>query len=282
MRKYLLFLFATILPLILSACGESQDTATEDAGDFSDSNDDVITIKVGHIACPDEPYSIGFNQYAEAVQEATDGRVQFEIFANGEFSGEADVTEQVQMGSVGMSLVTTGVLGDFYDDLSDLDLPFLFRDVEHAYTVLNSEFGEELLDGMSELGIKSIAFWENGVRHVSNNKRPIYKPEDMEGLKMRTVKNSIYLGTYEAFGTEPIPMAFPEVYSSLQQDVIDGNDQPYTILSGKKIYEVQEYVSEIGLYYASAILFMNEDFYHSLLEDIQETIVDLGKEYAHI
>lgn len=282
MRKLLSLITLSVLLLVLYACGGGEEASNEGASDDVEQNEETITIKVGHIAGPDEPYSIGFNQYAEAVEEATDGRVQFEIFANGELGGEADVTEQVQMGSVDMSLVTTGVLGDFYDDLSVLDLPFLFRDVDHAYTVLDSDFGQELLDGMSELGIKSIAFWENGVRHISNNIRPVYKPEDMVGLKMRTVENSIYLDTYEAFGSEPIPMAFPEVYSSLQQGVIDGNDQPYTILSGKKIYEVQKYVSEVGLYYASAILLMNEDFFDSLPEDIQEVIVDLGKEYAGI
>lgn len=170
MRKLLSLITLSVLLLVLYACGGGEEASNEGASDDVEQNEETITIKVGHIAGPDEPYSIGFNQYAEAVEEATDGRVQFEIFANGELGGEADVTEQVQMGSVDMSLVTTGVLGDFYDDLSVLDLPFLFRDVDHAYTVLDSDFGQELLDGMSELGIKSIAFWENGVLYFASEK----------------------------------------------------------------------------------------------------------------
>lgn len=286
MRKYFTFLvFVVLSVLVLGACsnkssGSNSNSDTDNESSSNSSNQDVITIKVAHIAGPEEPYSIGFEHYAAAVEEATDNRVKFEIFGNGEMGGEADVAEQIQMGSVDMSIITTGVLGDFYEDLSVLDLPFLFRDVEHAYKVLDSDFGQELLDGMQDIGFKSIAFWENGVRHISNNERPVYTPEDMKGLKMRTVENNIFIDTYKSFGAEPVPMAFPEVYSSLQQGVIDGNDQPYTILSGKKIFEVQEYLTELGLYYASATLVMNNDFYDSLPADIQEIIIDLGKEYA--
>lgn len=278
MRKSLAPLLVLLsIVLVLGACGSD---SSNDKEDESASNEDVIKIKVAHIAGPDEPYSIGFEAYAEAVEEATDHQVEFEIFGNGEMGGEADVAEQIQLGSIDMSVITTGVLGDFDEDLSVLDLPFLFRDVDHAYTVLDSDFGQELLDGLQDIGFKGISFWENGVRHVSNNQHPIETPEDMEGLKMRTVENNIFIDTYKSFGAEPVPMAFPEVYSSLQQGVIDGNDQPYTILSGKKIFEVQDYLTELGLYYASATLLMSDDFYNSLPEDIQEVIIDLGEEYA--
>lgn len=267
------------LVLVLGACGGGE-SESNDGSNESASSDDPIKIKVAHIAGPEEPYSLGFEKYAEAVEEATDQQVEFEIFGNGEMGGEADVVEQLQLGSVDMSIVTTGVLGDFDNNFSVLDLPFLFRDVDHAYTVLDSDFGNELLEGLHDINLKGIAFWENGVRHVTNNQHPIETPEDMEGLKMRTIENNIFIDTYEAFGAEPVPMAFPEVYSSLQQGVIDGNDQPYTILSGKKIVEVQDYLTELELYYASATLLMSDEFYNSLPEDIQEVVVDLGKEFA--
>ncbi|WP_240376815.1 TRAP transporter substrate-binding protein [Bacillus piscicola] len=292
MRKLLLSCLFLLMLALIAACGNgnedtSADENSEDSSAGTDSKEDaqasdeeVIKIKVGHIAGPDESYSIGMEQYAEAVEEATDGRVEFEIFGNGQLGGERDVTEQVQLGSLDMSLVTTGVVGNFYEDVTVFELPFLFRDLDHAYNVLDGDIGQGVLDGMSDVGLKGIAFWENGNRHFTNNVRPIHSPEDMDGLKMRTVENEMFLDAYKLLGADPVPMAFPEVYSSLQQGVIDGNDNPYPILWGKKLYEVQDHLSEVGFYYASATLLMNNDFYESLPEDIQKTIVDLGKEYA--
>jgi len=262
--------------LALSGCNNAGETK----GQVKGGGDDVFTIKIGHIASPEDHYSIGINEYTKAVEEATDGRVQFEIFGNGELGGEADLAEQIQMGSLDMSVITTGVLGDFYEDLRVFDMPFLFRDLDHAYTVLDSDFAQDILNGMDEVGFKGIAFWENGLRHITNNKGPIYSPKDMEGLKIRTIENNMFIDTYKLLGADPVPMEFPEVYSSLQQGVIDGIDQPYSIMWGKKIYEVQKHLSEVGFYYASATLLMNDEFYESLPEEIQEVIVDLGKEYA--
>ncbi|SFE82468.1 TRAP transporter substrate-binding protein [Alteribacillus iranensis] len=289
MKQIFVSLFFLLTLTLLAACGGGQEESSageakndNEKENISESNDDPITIKVGHIAGPDEAYSIGMEQYAEAVEEATDGRVEFEIFGNGQLGGERDVTEQIQLGSLDMSVVTTGVVGNFVEDITVFEMPFLFRDLEHAYAVLDSDLAQEILDGMEEEGLKGISFWENGNRHLANNERPITSPEDLEGLKIRTVENDMFLDAYRMLGADPVPMAFPEVYSSLQQGVIDGTDQPYPIFWGKNIYEVQDYLSEVGFYYASATLLMNLDFYESLPEDIQEIIVDVGKEYAQI
>jgi tripartite ATP-independent transporter DctP family solute receptor len=254
---------------------ESEDTAIEESGN-------VTKIKVGHIAPPGEAYALGFEAYAEAVQEATDGQIQFEIFGNGSLGGERELLEAVQLGTLDMSLVTTGVVSNFVPDVTAIEFPFLFRDLEHAYKTLDGEVGQEILDKMSDAGFKGIAFWENGQRHLANSKKPIRTPDDLKGLKMRTIESEILLDTYSALGTNATPMAFPEVYGGLQQGVIDGSDFSYGVIWSTNVYEQTQYFSEAGLYYASATLVINEDLYESLPEDLQEVVIDLGKEYANI
>ncbi len=254
---------------------ESEDTATQESGN-------VTKIKVGHIAPPGEAYALGFEAYAEAVEEATEGQIQFEIYGNGSLGGERELLEAVQLGTLDMSLITTGVVSNFVPDVTAIEFPFLFRDLDHAYKTLDGEVGQGLLEKMSDAGFKGIAFWENGQRHLANSKKPIRTPDDLKGLKMRTIESEILLDTYSALGTNATPMAFPEVYGGLQQGVIDGSDFSYGVIWSTNVYEQTQYFSEAGLYYASATLVINEDLYESLPEDIQEIVTDLGKEYAKI
>lgn len=279
-------MFLMALSLLVACGGNSQQgsssTGSENNDNTSDATEDqeVINIRVGHIGAPGDAYAVGFEEYAKAVEEATEGKVKFEIFGHGQLGGERDLTEQVQMGSLDMSVITTGQLGNFVEDITVFEMPFLFRDVEHAYKVLDSEIGQEVLDSMEQVGFKGIAFWENGNRNLANSVRTVKSPEDLKGLKMRTLENEVFIDAYRLLGTDPTPMAFPELYSSLQQGVVDGHDSTNTILWAYNLYEVQPYVSEVGFYYASATLFMNNNFYNSLPAEIQETIVELGKEYA--
>ncbi|MFC5713081.1 TRAP transporter substrate-binding protein DctP [Thalassorhabdus alkalitolerans] len=268
--------------LLLSACGDDSNSAADAQNEGTDQESDVITIKVGHIAPEGEAYALGFEAYAEAVEEATDGRVEFEIFGDGSLGGERELAEGVQIGNIDMSLVTTGVISNFVPEVTALEFPFLFRDLDHAYKTLDGEIGQEILDGMNSAGFKGIAFWENGQRHFANNKRPITEPEDLNGLNMRTIESDILIETYESLGTHPTPMAFPEVYGGLQQGVIDGTDQSYGVIWSTNTYEQLPYFTESGLYYASATLIINDELYEELPEDIRETIIELGKEYAQV
>lgn len=279
-KKSLVTILSSIVCLVgLAACGESNSVTNS-----SEKNDatEVITLKVGHIAPPGEAYALGFEAYAEAVEEATDGQVQFEIFGNGSLGGERELLEGVQLGTIDMSVITTGVVSNFVPEVTAIEFPFLFKDLEHAYKTLDGEVGQEILEIMSNSGLKGIAFWENGQRHLANNVKPIITPEDLKGLKMRTIESELLLDTYSALGTNATPMAFPEVYGGLQQGVIDGSDFSYGVIWSTNVYEQTKYLSEVGLYYASATLLINHDVYNSLPVDVQEAIINLGKEYAQI
>ncbi|HHW36590.1 MAG TPA: TRAP transporter substrate-binding protein DctP [Bacillales bacterium] len=271
---------ATLSLLMLTACGG--DTAKEQANsNGKGGNDgDVITIKVGHISPDGQAYAIGFDEYAKAVEKATEGKVKFEIFGNGALGGERELLEGVQLGTLDMSLITTGVVTNFVPEVAVIEFPFLFRDLDHTYKTLDGEVGQELLDKMSAVNLKGIAFWENGQRHLANSKHPVKSVADLKGLKMRTIESELLLDTYSALGTNATPMAFPEVYSGLQQGVIDGSDFSTGVYYTTKVFEQSKHFSEVGLYYASATLVMNQKLYESLPEDVQKVIIDLGKEYA--
>lgn len=268
---------------ILTACSSSSTApAEEDGKSDAGKSDDVIIIQVGHIAPDDHSYTKGIELFAEAVEEESDGRVQFEIFGNGQLGGEREIVEQVQLGSLDMTVVTGGILGSFVPEMSVLEMPFLFEDVEHAYEALDGEVGEELMQIIDEAGFKSLGIWENGMRHIINNKHAVHSPDDMSDLKIRTVENELYLETYKSLGADPTPIAFPEVYTSLQQGVIDGQDNSYGVMVTTKMYEVQNHLTENMVYYASAPVLMNPDTFNNLPKDIQEILVNAGKEFTQI
>lgn len=275
-------LFTAVCLIWLTACGGTEQASTKEAKADAptEENKDVIKIKVGHISPDGQAYAIGFEEYAKAVEEATNGQVEFEIFGNGSLGGERELLEAIQLGTLDMSLITTGVVTNFVPEVSVIEFPFLFRDLDHAYKTLDGEIGQELLDKMSEAGFKGIAFWENGQRHLANSQHPIKTPDDLNGLKMRTIESELLLDTYSALGTNATPMAFPEVYSGLQQGVIDGSDFSTGVYWSTNVYEQSKYFSEVGLYYASATLVINEELLNSMPEDVQKVILDLGKEYA--
>ncbi|MGO4887503.1 TRAP transporter substrate-binding protein DctP [Anaerobacillus sp. MEB173] len=282
-KQILLFAALLLVSVIVTACGGgANETNSDSESSASESNEETITLELGHIAPADHGYQLGLEQFVQAVEEESNGKVKIEIYGAGQLGGERDMSEQVQLGTLDMALMTTGPLGNFVPNLAVLEMPFLFEDVDHAYRVLDGEIGEELLKELEESGFKGFAYWENGIRGISNSKHEIRTPEDMAGLKMRTLENDVFVETFRALGSDPTPIAWPETYTSLQQGVADGFDSPYAQFGTAKMYEVQDYYTEAGIYYASAILMMNMDKYNGLPADVQELLERLGKEFAPI
>src|SRR5690606_29233979 len=132
------------------------------------------------------------------VEKETGGKVKFEIYGNGQLGGEREIIEQVQLGSLDMTVVTAGPVGNFVEEFSVLEMPFLFRDLDHVYKTLDGELGQSLMAELEKAGFKALGIWENGMRHLTNDQKPIRSPEDLKGMKMRTVENDVYVETYKA------------------------------------------------------------------------------------
>lgn len=238
------------------------------------------TFRLGTPTAPDHAYAVGARKFAELVAERTANRVKIEIYPANQLGNERDMVEGLQLGTVDLVVSSTGPLGGFVPKMFVVDLPFLFRDKQHAYKVLDGPVGKELLDAFIPKGIRGLAFWENGFRHITGNTRPIRKPEDLKGIKIRTMENKIHLATFRAFGANPTPMAWGEVYTALQQKTIDAQENPIAVIYTSRINEVQKYLALTGHFYSPAALLMSEKSFGALPGDIQRAMLDAAVECA--
>ena len=161
------------------------------------------TLKLGNAMAPDHAYNVGARKYAELVAQRTANKVKIDVYPSTQLGNERDMVEGLQLGTIDLVVTSTGPLGGFVPKMFVVDLPFLFRDREHAYKVLDGPIGKGLLEAFSAKGIKGLAFWENGFRQITNNVRPIEKPEDLKGIKIRTMENKVHLAAFRAFGSQP-------------------------------------------------------------------------------
>jgi tripartite ATP-independent transporter DctP family solute receptor len=239
-----------------------------------------ISLKLGHAVAVEHPYHLGAVKFAELVAQRTKNKVKIDVYPSTQLGNERDMVEGLQLGTIDLVVTSTGPLGGFVPKMFIVDLPFLFRDREHAYKVLDGPIGRDLLEAFSAKGIKGLAFWENGFRQITNNVRPIEKPEDLKGIKIRTMENKVHLASFKAFGASPTPMAWSEVYTALQQKTIDAQENPIAIIYHQKIAEVQKYLALTGHFYSPTPLLMSLKAFNSLPKDIQKIFSNTAMECA--
>ena len=206
-------------------------------------------LKLGHIAEVSHPYAKGADYFAKLVGEKSGGDMEVQVFPSSQLGSQKDMTEGLIYGTIDMVLTGTADLGQFQPKMSIFDLPFLFKDRAHAYTSLDT-VGMELGKDLEPKGMKLLGFMENGIRHLTNNVRPVKAPADMAGLKIRVMSNKIYIETIKSLGGSPTPMAFGELYSAMQQGTVDGQENPSAHIYTKRFFEVQKYASMTAHAYA--------------------------------
>ena len=231
----------------------------------------AVTLKLGHIAEPENPYGQGADHFSNLVKERTKGEVIIQVYPSSQLGNQRDLVEGLTFGTVDMTLTGTAVLGNFIPEVAVFDLPFIFRDIPHAYKALDT-VGMDLCKKGEGRGMITLAIWENGVRHMTNNKRPIKTPEDMKGLKMRVMEQPVYIEMMKALGASPTPMAMSEHYTALQKGVIDGQENPLAHIATKRFYEVQKYISLTGHTYASEPLLISTISWKKLTPEQQQIV----------
>lgn len=212
-------------------------------------------------------YSMGVQAFGKKLSELSGGKYEIREQAAGALGGERDLIEGLQIGSVELAVSSTGPLGNFVPETLVLDLPFLFKDYAAARSILDGEIGQELLDKVSENNLVALAWTENGFRHVTNSSRPINTPADLEGLKIRTMENPVHMEIFRAAGASPTPMAFPEVFAALQQNVIDGQETPIPVITASKFWEVQSNLTLTGHGYSPAIILASPSLWDGLSDE---------------
>ncbi len=224
-------------------------------------------IKIGYALATDSHYGVAAETFEEVVLAETGDQFAFTHFPSSGLGGEREVIEGLQLGTVEATIVSSGTLANFVPDTGVFDIPFLFRDLDHARAVLDGPIGQDILARFDEVGMKGLAWGEQGFRHITNNRNPIETPADVEGLKIRTMENPVHLEAFNAMGAAPTPMAWPEVVSSLQQGVIDGQENPLSVIVSAKLDEVQEYLTLSGHVYSPAMLLVSKPFWDGLDDD---------------
>ncbi len=264
------------MSVFLTACGGNDAPSSNQEAD-SDSNASEyakMTIKVGGTVPDEHPITKAQYLFEEIIERESGGAMQVEVYPNAQLGTGREMVEAVQLGNIQMGETTIAPFSSWTDEFSLLALPFLFDNREHAFKVADSELGKQMADNVAEItGVRVIGFWENGIRQLTNATRPVRTPADLNGLKIRVMENPLYLNLFTAMGANPMPMAFGELYTALQQKTIDGQDNPYAIVSTNKFFEIQPYMTELGHVFDFTGFLINEKWYQSLGEK-EKALID--------
>lgn len=270
----LLFVMSLVL-VVLAACGNSEESGSSNStGTAGDSDSKTYVIKAGH-AASEEHFAQGtFEKFKELVEEKSNGQIKVEIYPNGQVGGEREMVEALQLGNLTLAAPSSSVVTAFSPGMYLWDLPFLFKDANQAHAVLDGAVGDEVLANLDSVGIKGLGYWENGFRHIMNDKHAVNTLEDMKGLKFRTLESQQQIQMWNATGANSTPIAFTELYSALQQGTVDGAESPLALMYAQKFQEVQKYLTLSGHLYSPWPVLMNKGFFESLPEDLQQVVQD--------
>lgn len=237
------------------------------------------TLRAGHGAQAQHPTQFGLEHFAQLVSERTGGAVQVDVYPNRQLGEEREMVEGLQLGTVDMTVVSTGPLGGFSPEINVLDMPFLFRDSAHAYAVFDGEIGQSLLANFSARGIEGLAIWENGWRHLTIN-REVSEPSHLSGVRLRTMENQVHMDAFAELGANPMPMVWGEVYTSLEQGVIDAQENPITVIYTNQLWEVQDRVVLTQHVYGPHVFLASEASLQGLPEEYRQIIREAAQEAA--
>ena len=242
-------------------------------------NNEKIVIKVSHNGSDQHPHQAGFEKISEILEKETNGRAKLEIFPSSQIASEEEAIEMVKLGVIGSTPASSGGLSRFVPEVDLFNLPFIFDSLGHFYEVLDGPIGDEIAKKIEQkLDCIVLGWWFSGIRNTWNSEKPIYTPKDLEGMKIRVIGSSIVLDTFNAFGAQATNMSFGELYSAIQQGVLDGAECDHIDLLVEKFYEVTKYVSYTEHLYLSVALIFSKKQLDKLPIDVKEALIKAGKE----
>ena len=231
-------------------------------------------IKIGYALAVNSHFGAGAQAWSDSVEKSTNNTFKFKHFPSSALGGERELIEGLSLGTVEAVIVSNGAVSNFVPDAGVMDVPFLFRDTAHARAVLDGKFGEDLLAKFKGRGLIALAWGEQGFRHLTNSKRPVAKPEDAKGLKIRVTENQTHITAFRQLGIAPTPMSWPEVIGALQQGIIDGQENPISVIVSAKLWQVQKYMTLSGHVYAPMALIVSPALWNSLNDAQKKAFTD--------
>lgn len=295
-RKVVALSLAAVMALSLSACGRNSGNKPAEtkapAADSADGKADgaeaaapagaaSVTIKIGHVEAEDRSTHQALVKYfKEPVEEKSGGTIKVEIHPNSALGGDAELTESVAMGTLEAALPSTSVLVTYSPDFGVMDMPWLFSNPQNAFEAMDGEMGDYFNQKLESVGIHSLGYSYNGLRSMTNNARPITKPEDLKGLKMRVMENQVFIDFFNTLGASATPMGFNELFTGLQQNTVDGQENPPSLIYASKFQEVQKYLSVTEHVNNFLGFIMNKNFYDGLTAEQQQIVTEAAAEFV--
>ena len=221
-------------------------------------------IRFGHLNNADHPVSFGVKRFTELLAAKSGGKMKVQEYPASQLGNELQQQSAVQGGVQQMAAPATTSLAGIVKEFGLIDFPFAVSNFAQADALLDGPLGQALLARLPEKGLVALGYWDLGFRNVTNSKRPITKAEDLEGLKLRVIPNPVFLGAFRAFGANPVPMPFAELYGALEARAVDGQENPYAVILSNKLFEVQKFVSATNHVYAANIVLVSKKFWDQL------------------
>ncbi len=235
-----------------------------------------ITIKFGHVGEPGSLFAMSAEEFAKRANEKLGDKAEVQVFGASQLGKDKEMMQKLKLGQLTFSLPSS-VMSSVSPEFGVFEMPYIIKDREHMKKV-QAELGDMFQSAAKSKGYRIVAYWENGFRHITNNLRPINKPEDLQGVKLRTPKGEWRVKMFKLYGANPTPMAFSDVFTALQTNVIDGQENPYAQIWSAKFQEVQKYLSITGHVYTPAYVVASEENFSKLPEDVQKILTEVAQE----
>lgn len=265
MRRRLAAILALFLTVswMMSGCGKNGNIYDEDG---------TVHLRMAQASAADGAIGISMEKFAEEVKEASDGRIEISVFHNGQLGSERDNIEACELGNLDIAVVNQSVLANFIPDVAAFDLPYVIESAEHADRVFLGDIGNELLESLSTVELKGLGIWESGFRNLTNSKREVNSAEDIKGLRIRVMENEIHQKLWKSLGADPVPMAWSEAYTGMQQGALDGQENPSTVIDKNNVVEVNKKMAITEHVYSTVVLVMAPKTWEALTPEDQEII----------
>ncbi len=236
-----------------------------------------LTLKFGHVGAPGSLFETSANEFARCSNAALGDKAEVQVFGSSQLGKDSELLQKLKLGQVDFSLPSS-VMSSVADEFGVFEMPYVIKSRDHMRRVEDAILESKLQPAVKAKGYRILAVWENGFRNITNNTRPINKPEDLAGIKLRTPKGAWRVKMFQLYGANPTPMAFSEVFTALQTGVIDGQENPYAQIWSAKFQEVQKYLSITGHVYTPAYLLVSDKHFSALPQDVQAALEKCGKE----
>lgn len=265
---------------LLAACGDSSGaTNASDATNETDGSFPEMTITFSHNQPIDSPENVGAVKFKEIVEEKSDGAVTVDVYPASQLGSLREQVESTQLGEIDITMQPSAVITPFVEDVKIVDLPYLWpTDANQMYEVLDSEVGEEILGKLESGGFTGLGFWPGGYKLMTTKDTPIKSPEDLSGLTMRVMESPLLIEQYKTWGANAIPVPYAEVYNSLQQGIVDGQENPLQTIFLNNYHEVQNNIIETYHGTMTYLLTANQGWFKELDGDTQELILEAEEE----